>query len=103
MRASRARRTAVGAVCLLGLVPAAVACTSDSDPAADAPAVDVTGTGHPPDLLASTAPVGDPAFRSTVEEWNAFSEGPEVHPPRGRRREFREAVSPAPVSCPTSS
>ena len=81
MRASRARRTAVGAVCLLGLVPAAVACTSDSDPARPTPRPSSTS---PAPVTHLTFGVYGPrsetsAFRSTVEEWNAFSKGPEVH------------------------
>ncbi|MCB8958295.1 MAG: extracellular solute-binding protein [Nocardioides sp.] len=95
MRASRARRTAVGAVCLLGLVPAAVACTSDSDPARPTPRPSSTS---PAPVTHLTFGVYGPrsetaAFRSTVEEWNAFSEGPEVHlRVWSTHEEFREAV-----------
>jgi multiple sugar transport system substrate-binding protein len=82
VRASRVRRTAIGAITVLGLALAAVGCTGDDD-----------GSGTPrPRPSSSSAPervthltfgvFGPPAevsaFQDTVDEWNAGSEGPEV-------------------------
>ena len=81
MRASRVRRTAVGAVGLLGLSLAAIGCTSDDDPARPTPA---PSSSSPAPVTHLTFGVYGPraetaAFRSTVEEWNASSKGPDVH------------------------
>jgi multiple sugar transport system substrate-binding protein len=79
VRASRSRRTALGAVTLLGLVLAGAGCTGDSPNPAPTPTSSATtpevthltfGVYGPPDEVA--------AFRSTVDAWNASTDGPEV-------------------------
>lgn len=79
MRASRVRRTAIGAVALLGLGLAAVGCSGDSEPA-PGPAPSSSAS---PAVTRLTFGVYGPkaelaAFQTTVDEWNATSEGPEV-------------------------
>ena len=81
MRASRVRRTVVGAVMALGLTLAAVGCSGDDEPGPKP---------SPRPSAPSPAPVKHltfgvwgaqneiNAFRTTVDEWNRVSEGPVV-------------------------
>ena len=81
MRASRVRRTAIGAITVLGLTLAAVGCTGDDDPGDPRPRASSAATTEPPTHLTFGVFGPSPqlrAFRYTVNQWNAQTEGPEV-------------------------
>ncbi|GAA1140451.1 ABC transporter substrate-binding protein [Nocardioides aquiterrae] len=78
MRGSRVRRTLVGTLTVVGLALAAVGCT---DTAAPAPGPTTSPTPDPVTHL--TFGVYGPAaqtaaFRSTVDQWNGLTDGPDV-------------------------
>lgn len=94
MRGSRVRRTAVGALAVVGLALAAVGCTDGSDTPAPKPPASSTPT--PPSHLTFGVygPAGQTAaFRSTVDDWNATTDGPQVRLHAWATHEaFRNAV-----------
>lgn len=77
----RVRRTAMAAVATLGVVLAAAACTG-SDSAGPTPEPTKSSSTPPPVKHLTFGAYGPStemsAFRTTVEEWNAFSKGPDV-------------------------
>lgn len=79
MRGSRVRRTAVGALTVLGLALAAVGCTSDPDEPTPDPAPQTTATAASPLTFGVYGPSEQlDAFQATVDQWNRETEGPEV-------------------------
>jgi multiple sugar transport system substrate-binding protein len=81
VRASRVRRTAIGAITVLGLALAAVGCTGDDDPGTPRPRPSSATTTEPPTRLTFGVFGPSPevrAFRYTVDQWNAQTEGPKV-------------------------
>ena len=94
MRGSRVRRTLVGALTVVGLALAAVGCTGDSD----APSPKPTRSASPDPVTHLTFGVYGPAaqtvaFRSTVEEWNGLTDGPDVKLKVWKSHEaFRNAI-----------
>lgn len=79
MRGSRVRRTLVGALAVVGLALAAVGCTDGSD----APSPRPTESPSASPVTHLTFGVYGPAaqtgaFRSTVEQWNGLTDGPDV-------------------------
>ncbi|MGY2704645.1 ABC transporter substrate-binding protein [Nocardioides sp. HB32] len=93
MRGTRVRRTLAGALAA-GVVLAAVGCTDESDP----PASRLPTSTSPAPVTHLTFGVYGPstqiaAYRSTVDQWNGLTDGPDVRLRVWKTREaFREAV-----------
>lgn len=79
MRGSRGRRTMVGALAAAGLALAAVGCTSDSDVPRAQPSTSAT-PDEPSHLTFGVYGPADQtsAFRSTVDDYNGLTDGPDV-------------------------
>lgn len=96
MRARRVRRTAVGAVTVLGLALAAVGCTGGSETPKPGPTASSSPSPTEPGHLTFGVYGPEPqtaAFRSTVDAWNAQTDGPQVRIRAWPTHEaFRQAV-----------
>ncbi|HEU5036265.1 MAG TPA: extracellular solute-binding protein [Nocardioides sp.] len=94
VRANRVRRTLVGAIAVVGLALAAVGCTDGSDGPRPKPP-----TSSTPEAVTHLTfgvygpPAQTVAFRSTVDQWNGLTDGPEVNlKVWDTHEEFRRAI-----------
>jgi multiple sugar transport system substrate-binding protein len=93
VRGTRVRRTAIGALTVLGLVLAAVGCTDDSSGRKPAPAP-TSDTAAPTLTFGVYGPSTQlDAFQATVNDWNRSTEGPQVRQKSwDTHEEMREAI-----------
>jgi multiple sugar transport system substrate-binding protein len=94
VRGSRVRPTLVGTVTVVALALAVVGCTGDSDDPSPRP---TTSSTRPPVTRLTFGVYGPPAqtsaFRSTVDQWNGLTDGPDVKLVAWKTHEaFRNAI-----------